>query len=61
MPILPPLSAEAGAKNTMAQILIPSLSSARNRVVDADRSHLDGDEVLQGNVLFYQELLSFGD
>lgn len=28
---------------------------------DADRSHLDGDEVLQSNVLFYQELLCFAD
>lgn len=28
---------------------------------DADRSHLDGDEVLQSNVLLYQELISFGD
>jgi hypothetical protein len=40
---------------------MPSTSSASNRVVDVDRSYLDGDEVLQGNVLLHQELLALTD
>lgn len=40
---------------------MPSTSSASTKVVDVDKSYLDGDEVLQRNVLLYQELLSFTD
>lgn len=29
--------------------------------MEADGTHLDGDEVLQSDVLLHQELLSFGD
>lgn len=29
--------------------------------MDADGTHLDGDEVLQSDVLLHQELLSLGD
>lgn len=66
MPFLLPLRVETRARSNPLprphpEPPISSLSSARNKVVDADRGHLDGDEVLQSNVLFYQELLSFGD
>lgn len=56
-----PLRAEARAKSTNPQPLMPSPSSDGGLPGTAYRSHLNNDEVLQSNVLLHQELLSLGD